>query len=80
MARRTKEDAIATRNSLIDAAERVFCEKGVARASLSGPLMASVPVLSVWHALHRCRVLATVSCWSNKNVGLASTPQAVTPR
>ena len=35
MARRTKEDAIATRNSLIDAAERVFCEKGVARASLS---------------------------------------------
>lgn len=35
MARRTKEDAIATRSSLIDAAERVFCEKGVARASLS---------------------------------------------
>ena len=35
MARRTKEDAIATRNSLIDAAEGVFCEKGVARASLS---------------------------------------------
>lgn len=35
MARRTKEDAIATRNSLIDAAERVFREKGVSRASLS---------------------------------------------
>ena len=35
MARRTKEDAIATRNSLIDAAEGVFCEKGVTRASLS---------------------------------------------
>ncbi len=35
MARRTKEDAIATRNSLIDAAERVFGEKGVSRASLS---------------------------------------------
>lgn len=35
MARRTKEDAIATRSSLIDAAERVFFEKGVARASLS---------------------------------------------
>lgn len=35
MARRTKEDAIATRNSLIDAAERVFHEKGVSRASLS---------------------------------------------
>ena len=36
MARRTKEDAIATRNGLIDAAERVFSEKGVSRASLGG--------------------------------------------
>lgn len=35
MARRTKEDAVATRNSLLDAAEQVFYEQGVARASLS---------------------------------------------
>ena len=35
MVRRTKEDAAATRNGLIDAAERVFFEKGVSRASLS---------------------------------------------
>ena len=35
MARRTKEEATATRNSLIDAAELVFREKGVSRASLS---------------------------------------------
>ncbi|BEU94809.1 TetR family transcriptional regulator [Acidovorax sp. DW039] len=35
MVRKTKEEAAATRNSLIDAAERVFCEKGVSRASLS---------------------------------------------
>ncbi len=35
MARKTKEDAIATRNGLIDAAEAVFLEKGVSRASLS---------------------------------------------
>jgi TetR/AcrR family acrAB operon transcriptional repressor len=35
MARKTKEDAIATRNSLIDAAESVFLERGVSRASLS---------------------------------------------
>lgn len=35
MARKTKEDAIATRNSLIDAAEGVFLEKGVSRASLN---------------------------------------------
>ena len=35
MARRTKEDACATRNSLLDAAEQVFLEQGVARASLN---------------------------------------------
>lgn len=35
MARRTKEDACATRNSLLDAAEQVFMEQGVARASLN---------------------------------------------
>jgi TetR/AcrR family acrAB operon transcriptional repressor len=34
MVRRTKEDAAATRNGLLDAAERVFYEKGVSRASL----------------------------------------------
>lgn len=33
--RRTKEDACATRNSLLDAAEQVFYEQGVARASLN---------------------------------------------
>ncbi len=35
MVRRTKEDAEATRNLLLDAAESVFNEKGVARTSLS---------------------------------------------
>lgn len=35
MVRRTKEDASATRSGLIDAAEQVFCEKGVSGASLS---------------------------------------------
>lgn len=34
MARRTKEDAEKTRESLLDAAERVFLRKGVAKASL----------------------------------------------
>lgn len=34
MIRRTKEDALATRNNLLDAAEAVFHERGVARASL----------------------------------------------
>lgn len=34
MARRTPEQAALTREAMIDAAERVFCEKGVARATL----------------------------------------------
>ena len=35
MARRTKADAQATRNALLDAAERLFEEKGVSRTSLN---------------------------------------------
>ena len=35
MARRSKEDALATRNTLLDAAERVFLAKGVAGTSLN---------------------------------------------
>lgn len=34
MARCTKEDALATRHRLLDAAEYVFVEKGVSRTSL----------------------------------------------
>ena len=35
MARRTKEDALATRAALLDAAERVFLQRGVSRTSLA---------------------------------------------
>ena len=35
MVRRTKEDAAETRSSLLDAAERIFYEKGVSRTSLN---------------------------------------------
>ncbi|MBL8516338.1 MAG: TetR family transcriptional regulator [Betaproteobacteria bacterium] len=35
MVRRTKEEALETRNELLDAAERVFNEKGVSRTSLA---------------------------------------------
>lgn len=34
MARRTKQDALATRDHLLDTAERVFLERGVSRTSL----------------------------------------------
>ncbi|MEK6297806.1 MAG: TetR family transcriptional regulator, partial [Paraburkholderia tropica] len=33
MARRTKEEALETRNRILDAAEHVFFEKGVSRTS-----------------------------------------------
>lgn len=35
MARRTRDEAIATRNRILDAAEAVFCERGVSRTSLA---------------------------------------------
>ena len=35
MARRTKEDALTTRSDLLDAAERLFSEKGVSRTSMN---------------------------------------------
>ena len=35
MARRTKEEALATRNLILDTAERVFARRGVSRASLN---------------------------------------------
>lgn len=34
MARRTKDEALATRNRILDCAEQVFCERGVSRTSL----------------------------------------------
>ena len=34
MARRTKEDALVTRDQLLDAAEHVFQRRGVSRTSL----------------------------------------------
>ncbi len=35
MARRTKDEAVETRNQILDAAERVFSERGVSRTSLT---------------------------------------------
>lgn len=35
MARRTKDEAVETRNQILDAAERVFCARGVSRTSLA---------------------------------------------
>jgi AcrR family transcriptional regulator len=34
MVRRTRDEALATREALLDAAERVFCASGVTRATL----------------------------------------------
>lgn len=41
MVRRTKADALATRNSLLDAAEHLFAERGVSRTSLNDIALAA---------------------------------------
>src|SRR3954468_22255693 len=41
MVRRSKEDALATRNTLLDAAERVFLAQGVAGTSLNDIALAA---------------------------------------
>jgi TetR/AcrR family transcriptional regulator, acrAB operon repressor len=41
MARRSKQDALATRNALLDAAERVFLDQGVAGSSLNDIALAA---------------------------------------
>jgi len=41
MARRTKEEALATRQQLLEAAQRVFSEKGVSRTSLQDIALAA---------------------------------------
>ena len=35
VARRTKDEAVETRNQILDAAERIFSERGVSRTSLT---------------------------------------------
>ncbi|MDP1673909.1 MAG: TetR family transcriptional regulator, partial [Burkholderiales bacterium] len=35
MARRTKDEAVETRNQILDAAEKVFSARGVSRTSLA---------------------------------------------
>ena len=40
MARKTREDAAATREQLLDAAERVFRDRGVTRTSLGQSIQA----------------------------------------
>ena len=50
MARRTKEEAEATRIQILDAAERVFYDKGVSRTSWPiSPARRGIPRAIYWH-------------------------------
>ncbi|MBK8578736.1 MAG: TetR family transcriptional regulator [Candidatus Accumulibacter sp.] len=50
MVRRTRDEALATREALLDAAERVFCASGVTRATLGDVASAAgVTRGAVWH-------------------------------
>ena len=55
MARRTKEEALATQHQLLDAAERVFAEKGVSRTSLQDIAQAAGVTRGAiyWHFLNK---------------------------
>ena len=55
MVRRTKEEALETRNSILDAAERVFFEKGVSRTSLADIAQAAGVTRGAiyWHFSHK---------------------------
>ena len=55
MVRRTKEEAQETRNSILDAAERVFFEKGVSRTSLADIAQAAGVTRGAiyWHFAHK---------------------------
>ena len=55
MVRRTKEEALETRNSILDAAEKVFFEKGVSRTSLADIAQAAGVTRGAiyWHFSHK---------------------------
>jgi TetR/AcrR family transcriptional regulator, acrAB operon repressor len=55
MVRRTKEEALETRNRILDAAERVFFEKGVSRTSLADIAQAAGVTRGAiyWHFAHK---------------------------
>ncbi|HEY2020623.1 TetR family transcriptional regulator [Paraburkholderia sp.] len=55
MVRRTKEEALETRNRILDAAEQVFFEKGVSRTSLADIAQAAGVTRGAiyWHFAHK---------------------------
>ncbi|WP_233831931.1 TetR family transcriptional regulator [Paraburkholderia sp. ZP32-5] len=55
MVRRTKEEALETRNKILDAAEQVFFEKGVSRTSLADIAQAAGVTRGAiyWHFAHK---------------------------
>jgi TetR/AcrR family acrAB operon transcriptional repressor len=67
MARRTKDEALETRNAILDTAERVFSERGVARTSLADVAAAARLTRGAiyWHFQDKadlfCKMVARVS-------------------
>lgn len=62
MARKTKEEALATRASILDAAERVFHEQGVSRTSLADIAQAAGVTRGAvyWHFKDKADVFTTM--------------------
>ncbi|WP_233803167.1 TetR family transcriptional regulator [Paraburkholderia sp. HP33-1] len=62
MVRRTKEEALETRNRILDAAEQVFFEKGVSRTSLADIAHAAGVTRGAiyWHFAHKSDVFTAM--------------------
>jgi TetR/AcrR family acrAB operon transcriptional repressor len=62
MARRTKEEAQATRSSILDTAERIFSEKGVSHTSLADIANAAGVTRGAiyWHFKNKCEVFTAM--------------------
>ena len=62
MARRTKEDAAVTREQLLDAAERAFCEHGATRTSLTEVAVAAGVTRGAvyWHFRDKSDLLSAI--------------------
>ncbi len=80
MARRTKTDAQATRNALLDAAERLFDEKGVSRTSLQDIAQAAGATRGAvyWHFKDKADLFNAMMERTTASLdALARTPEAL---
>ena len=77
MVRRTKEEALATRSQLLDAAQSVFCEKGVSHTSLHEVATAAGLTRGAvyWHFENKADLLAAL--WERASLPIDATLEEI---